>query len=108
MPLREQRSYSNWSNDVNDYAKSIANRERTVAKKAKTLVKGKTTEVGVCATWLIAFGSKKLKTKADVTKFMKKEFLNRDSVMFNYPNAVVGRANRVRAHRVVVGKKPAK
>jgi len=62
-------------------------------KKAKGLV-GKTTNVGVCATWLLAFQNKAIKTAEQVSKFMKSEFAGRDSKIFDYPNVVVARANR--------------
>ena len=60
----------------------------------KTGLVGKTTGVGVCQTWLVAFGKKELKTATQITKFMHKQFPGRDSEIFNYPNVVVGRANR--------------
>jgi hypothetical protein len=57
-------------------------------------VTGKKTGTGVCTTWLVAFGKKELKTTAQVTEFMKKQFPGRNSEIFNHPNVVVGRANR--------------
>ncbi len=56
-------------------------------------VKGKTTGVGVCQTWLVAFGKKELKTAEQVSKFMHSEFAARDSKIFDHPNVVISRAN---------------
>ena len=63
-------------------------------KKTKKGVIGKTTGVGVCATWLIAFERKSIKTVAQGSAFMKSEFPERNSKIFDYPNVVIGRANR--------------
>jgi hypothetical protein len=80
----------------------MAKAKKKKKKTQKGLV-GKTTGVGVCATWLVAFNNKKLTTAVQVTEFMKKEFPDRDSKIFNYPNVVVGRTNK---GLLTKGKKP--
>jgi hypothetical protein len=65
---------------------------KKTARKAKLV--GKTTRVGVCGTWLVAFQRKTIKTAAQCTAFMRAEFPGRDSAVFGQPNMVIGRANR--------------
>lgn len=65
-----------------------------MAKKKAKGVTGKTTGKGVIETWLVAFKNKKLKTAKQVSDFMHHEFPERASAIFDYPNTVVGRANR--------------
>ena len=69
---------------------------KTVAKpkKAKSKIVGKTTGKGVIESWLVAFRNKKLKTAKQVSEFMHQNFPDRGSKIFDYPNIVVGRANR--------------
>ena len=44
--------------------------------------------------WLKAFGDKKIKTAAQCTAFMKSQFPNRESAIYNFPTVVQKRANR--------------
>ena len=74
-------------------------------RKAKKGLVGKTTGVGVCETWLVAFSDKRIKTQEQCTAFMQSEFPGRESAVFNYPNVVIGRANR---GLLTHGKKPKK
>lgn len=55
---------------------------------------GRTTQVGVSATWLIAFQNPKLTTEKQVIDFMHSEFFGKNSKIFDYPNTIVGHANR--------------
>ena len=48
----------------------------------------------ICESWLFCFGNKAIKTSADCTVAMKKNFPGRESAVFNYPNAIKGRAAR--------------
>ena len=48
----------------------------------------------VCATWLKAFETKSIKTAKQCSAKMHDEFPDRASAIFNFPNTVIGRANR--------------
>lgn len=51
--------------------------------------------LGVCQNWIVCFSNRKeFKTAASVTAEMKRQYPGRVSTIFEYPNAVVGRANR--------------
>jgi len=72
----------------------MAKAKKKAKKKKKKGVTGKTTGKGVIETWLVAFRNKKLKTAKQVSDFMHAQLRDRESAIFDYPNTVVGRANR--------------
>jgi hypothetical protein len=68
--------------------------KKTVMTKRKARgIKGKS-GLTVCQTWLKLFETKSIKTAAQCTEMMHKEFPNRASAIFNFPNTVIGRANK--------------
>jgi len=75
--------------------KAKTKRQTTTRKSAKKArgIKGKS-GLSICATWLKAFQTKSIKTKAACTKKLKAEFPSRKSAIFNFPNVVVARANK--------------
>ena len=76
-------------------AKKVKKVAKKVAKKGSSKPRGVRGKSGltVCATWLKAFETKAIKTKAQCSAKMKVEFPKRKSAIFNFPNTVKTRAN---------------
>lgn len=72
--------------------KAKKKKKKAAAKKARG-IKGKL-GLTVCQTWIKCFEDKGIKTAADCSAAMKKEFPGRVSEIFNHPQVVIGRANR--------------
>lgn len=69
---------------------------RKVAEKGNGKVRGIRGLNGktVIEQWLFCFGNKAIKTSAQCSAAMKKNFPTRVSAIYDYPNTVIGRANR--------------
>jgi hypothetical protein len=81
-------------------AKKKATKKMAKKKAGGTRPVGKTSGVGVAATWILAFAhnnkvaSAKRRTDKQITVYMKKEFPARKSEIFNHVQLVRNRYNK--------------